>query len=147
MNVEDILLNGGGCLVMILTLVQISPIKVNPWSAIARWLGRAINGDVIEDLAEVKNQLAELKERDAKQDAEREESKALDARRRILQFGDEVRRKVRHSEEHFNNLFDDISFYKNYCQSHPNFENDKAVVSIALIEETYTKCFRENDFL
>ena len=32
----------------LLTLVQIAPIKVNPWTAIGKAIGRAINGDVIE---------------------------------------------------------------------------------------------------
>ena len=30
------------------TLVQVSPIKVNPWSWLARKIGRAINGEVID---------------------------------------------------------------------------------------------------
>ncbi len=45
MSIQEILMNGGGALVILLTLVQIAPIKVNPWSALAKWLGRAINAN------------------------------------------------------------------------------------------------------
>ena len=31
-------------LVALLSLVEVSPIKINPWSGLAKWLGRAING-------------------------------------------------------------------------------------------------------
>lgn len=147
MNLKTILLDGGGALVLLLTLVQIAPIKINPWSAIGRALGRAINGDVLKKLGQIEEKVDALEKQDKAQDAQREEDKALDARRRILQFADEIRRHERHSEEHFNNVSEDIKFYRNYCRMHEDFENDRATVSIKIIEETYEKCIREDDFL
>ena len=44
MTLEEILLGGGLGTVALLTLIQIAPVKVDPWSAIAKALGRAING-------------------------------------------------------------------------------------------------------
>lgn len=153
MNVQELLAGGGG-LLLVMTLVQIAPIKVNPWSAVGRLImkgvsaiGKALNADVARELAEVKSKLSELEKHNEMQDKEREEDKALDARRRILQFADEIRRKVRHSEEHFTNVFEDINYYKTYCREHTEFENDKARISIKIIEDTYEKCSRENDFL
>ena len=147
MELKEILLDGGGALLILLTLVQIAPIKINPWSAIGRAFGRTINGDVLKKLGEIETKVNELDQRDKDQDAQREEDKALDARRRILQFADEIRRRDRHSEEHFNNVSEDIKSYTNYCRLHPKFENDRAKVSIKIIEETYEKCLKENDFL
>ena len=43
-------LTGGGIVLVAMTLIQISPIKLDPWSAIARAVGRAINKDVIDKL-------------------------------------------------------------------------------------------------
>ena len=34
---------GGGILLAVLTVIQIAPIKINPWSALAKAIGRAIN--------------------------------------------------------------------------------------------------------
>ena len=41
-------LTGGGIVLVAMTLIQISPIKLDPWSAIARAVGRAINKDVTD---------------------------------------------------------------------------------------------------
>lgn len=50
MTLKEIFLSGSGALVVILTLIQISPIKVDPFGALARWIGRALNGDVLKKL-------------------------------------------------------------------------------------------------
>lgn len=148
------ILASGGAVIVVMSLIQVSPIKVNPWSAIAKVLGkipkaigRAINGDIIERLDSMQKDIDELKERDCQQDATRDEIQALYARRRIIQFADEIRRKMKHSEEHFDNIFEDVKYYKDHCRDHPDFENNKAVISISIIEVTYRKCVEEDDFL
>lgn len=48
MTITELLSGGGGIvglLLVLLTLVQIAPIKVNPWTAIGKAVGRAINGE------------------------------------------------------------------------------------------------------
>ena len=57
MSIQEILTGGGGVLLVLLTLVQISPIEFNPWSALAKVVGRAINADVARELAEIKEKL------------------------------------------------------------------------------------------
>ena len=47
MSIQEILASSGGALVILMTLMQIAPIKVNPWSAIGKMIGKALNGDVI----------------------------------------------------------------------------------------------------
>lgn len=47
MTLKEILETGGGVLLIVLTLVQIAPIKVNPWSVIAAALGRADRKSVV----------------------------------------------------------------------------------------------------
>ena len=44
MNINE-LVAGGGVVIVIMTLIQVTPIKLDPWSTIARIIGRAINGD------------------------------------------------------------------------------------------------------
>ena len=155
---DELLEKGGIGLLILLTLLQIAPIQLKPWSWLwslvkrffgwlGKSIGKSINGEVITELGEIKTRLSELEAHDDRQDTQRAEDKALDARRRILQFADEIRRKVRHSEEHFHNVFEDIKYYKTYCEEHKDFENDRARISIKIIEDTYEKCTRENDFL
>lgn len=129
------------------TVLEVSKIKVNPWSWLARKIGEAINGGVIKELDGIKKEIGDIKDRNEKQDAEREIDKVLNARRRILRFADEIRRGDRHSHEHFDAVLDDIGFYTKYCEDHPKFSNEKAVLSIKIIKDIYEKCARENDFL
>ena len=65
----------------------------------------------------------------------------------IIDFSDECRRGTRHSEEHFDNVLEDIDAYEKYCAAHPQFENRKAVQSIRFIVEIYDECKRKNDFI
>ena len=46
MSIQQILCGGGGIVLVLMTLVQITPVKINPWSWIARAIGKAINADV-----------------------------------------------------------------------------------------------------
>lgn len=126
MSIHEWMVGGGGLLFLILTVIQITPIKVNPWSQIARGIGKALNGDVLEKM---------------------EENNANEARYRILRFDDEIRHEVFHTEEHFNQIMDDIDTYEDYCDTHPKYPNNKAVYAIEKIKHTYKKCRDENLFL
>lgn len=79
--------------------------------------------------------------------AENAEQDALQARRRIIDFSDECRRGTRHSEEHFDNVLDDITMYERYCDEHPKFKNRKAESSTRFIMDIYDQTKRNNDFI
>jgi len=131
----------------LMTIFEVSPIKLNPWSGIAKWVGGAVNKDVIDKLEEqaeawkdIRKATDELADRIDRKDAE-------DARNHILRFGDEVKNKIRHSEEYFNQILDDITKYELYCREHPEFKNERTLATEAIIREVYQKCVKENDFL
>lgn len=126
MSMKEFVETGGSVLLIVLTLVQVAPIRINPWSAIARTIGKALNADLNE-----------------KMDA----NEAKTARYRILRFDDEIRHKMRHSKEHFDQIIEDVDTYERYCQDHPGFPNGKAVSATDNVKRTYEKCKDENSFL
>lgn len=146
-------------------LVQKLSTRFKPWSIIFRAFGNAINGDLlerIESVAKKENEdhkldeterikllekLDEIKGKMEERNAKEDEAAAVAARRRILRFADELRHKQKHSEEFFNDIFRDIKAYKNYCENHPGFQNDRAVSAIEIITETHKKCMQEDSFL
>ena len=133
-------LYGSGAIILLMTLIQISPIKINPWSWIGRCIGRAINGEVLEKV--------ETLTRDVKQNkADDDEQWASLSRTHILRFGDEILHGMSHSKEHFNQVLLDISKYEQYCESHPQYINNIATATIQQIKKTYQKCLDENNFL
>ena len=69
MSLNEILASGGA-LLLFLTLVQITPIKVNPWSAVGkiigngmRAIGKSMNKDVMDKLESVQKELKDLGEK------------------------------------------------------------------------------------
>lgn len=140
MNIKELLTSGGGVLLILLTLIQIAPVKINPWSWLAKNIGKAINGEVVEKVDNLSTDIRNLRD-------ECEEREATACRTRILRFGDEILHDVRHSKEHFDQILIDITAYENYCASHPDFRNNVAVATIKRINQVYARCIRDNDFL
>ncbi len=75
------------------------------------------------------------------------EDRATNARIRILSFSDQVRHNVRHSKESFDQVNSDIDTYRRYCDKHPEYKNNRAVMAIANIERVYAECLQQHDFL
>lgn len=138
---------GAVILVAATGLVQIAPIKINPWSAAASAIGRAINKDVIAKVEKLEDEITEMRRVGEKRRNEEDERNAKEARRRILRFGDEVRHGQRHSKEHCDEIILDITDYEHYCATHPDFKNQKAQSTIKLLVKEYERCLAENDFL
>lgn len=138
--IRTILLFGGGGLIVLMTLIQITPIKINPWSWLGRLIGRAINGEVLEKVNTLTNDVKDLRNTG-------DEQWASLSRSHILRFGDELLHGVAHSKEHFDQILIDISKYETYCKEHPEYLNDVANATIKHIKNTYQKCLEENSFL
>jgi hypothetical protein len=140
--------------VVLLTLVEITPIKFNPLSWIAKKIGAAFNGDVMKEIVHLKTEMGTVKEevQSIKTDVSdiREEAKEREAnnrRTRILEFGDEILHGVDYSKEHFDNVLMDISAYEEYCDEHPHYMNNVAKATIKHIKKIYQKCLDEDGFL
>ena len=140
MTLKELLTGGGSALLILATLLQIAPIKINPWSWLAKNIGKALNGEVVEKVDSLERNVKKLR-------AECEERAANNCRTRILHFGDEILHNVRHSKEHFDQILLDITDYEQYCNNHPHFRNNVAVATIKRITEVYEECVENNDFL
>jgi hypothetical protein len=137
---KEILYGGGGGLLVLLTLIQIAPVKLNPWSAMLGWLGRQVNKDLLSQVKAMKTEIDTIRD-------ENREIHAKDCRVRILRFSDEIYLGQPHSQEHFKQILGDITHYEKYCDAHPEFENQIAVAAIAQIKESYNDRLRKHDFL
>lgn len=134
-------------LVALLSLVEVSPIKINPWSGLAKWLGRAINGEVLSTMQAI--QTAQKAQADAlaahiKADDERN---ADTLRMRILHFNNDLLRGDRHTREDFIEILAVIDAYEQYCKNHPNYRNNRASHAIANIGRVYDERLKLRDFL
>lgn len=121
---------------VLMSLVEIAPIKLNPWS----WLGNMLNKGVISKMEKIEKDVAEVKKEVA-------ESSAVTSRYRILRFDDEILHNIRHTKEHFDQILLDIDVYEKFCDVHPDFKNNLAVMAIKHIKAVYEKCGKDNSFL
>ena len=140
MSLKEIFLGGGSLLVILLTLVEFAPIKINPLSALAKAIGRAVNADVLQELKSVKDELSDHIRMD-------DERNADEHRARILRFNNELLRDIPHTKEEFIDVLADIDFYEQYCRDHEKYKNNRAVHAIANISRVYDDRLQKHDFL
>lgn len=140
MSVYEVLAGGGGVALVLMTLIQIAPIKVNPWSWLAKAFGRAANAEVTRELNEIKKKLDNHIETDDRRNAD-------DHRTRILHFNNELLRSIAHTKEEFIETLTEIDAYEAYCDTHPDYPNNRAVLAIENIRENYKTRLQKHDFL
>lgn len=147
MSLKDILLNGGGLLLLLMTIIQITPIKLNPWSAVAKWLGKAINADVLSKLKDVEEEQKETRQVLDEHIRLDDERNADSHRQRILAFNNELLRDIPHTQEDFIEVLAEIDYYEDYCKKHPDYKNNRAAHAIAHIGRVYDERLQKHDFL
>ena len=100
-----------------------------------------------DKLASILLELQDMRKDISELHLEVDKIEAQNARIRILDASDQIRRKVKHSEEYFNQINDDVTAYKRYCDKHPEFVNNKAKHAIENIDRAYQHAIQSNDFL
>lgn len=140
MSIQELLTGGGGLVILALTVIQVAPVKINPWSAIAKAIGRAVNAEVLAELERTRIKL----DNHIKTDDER----AADMHRaRILRFNQELIRQIPHTREEFIEVLTEIDRYQRFCREHPDYPNSRAVHAIANIGRVYDERLQKHDFI
>lgn len=131
-------------------IIQIAPIKINPFTWLAKKIGNALTADLKSDL---KNDFNELNDKvnniETKLEThinENKKERAADYRARIIRFNDEIMEEKTHTKEYYDNILEDIDKYEAYCNSHPDYPNNKAVMAIHNIKAKYEEHMENNSF-
>ena len=125
--------------VILSSLIQISPIKINPWDSFLAWFGCKINSAMLKQLESVASRL----------DKHIEESEVIELqnkRQSILNFCSECMNGKKHTKEQFDFVIKACDEYESYV-AEKGIKNGVVVLSIKEIRRLYQKCFRENSFL
>ena len=110
--------------VLLLSAVEISPVKINPWSWIGGVIGKLLGIKTLSDKVDAL-------------DKEVKENQATQIRVRILRFEDEIQEGHHHSKDSWDQCMDDISRYERYTEKHPDFINNITAASIHHIKNKY----------
>lgn len=156
--IPDSILGWGLFLLFLLSVfVDISKIKLNPWKRILRSVSKVFNAEIIASQKELQQKLditcstfqqrySELFAQINKMQDDSLVWQKQTCRRKIIEFADECRRGVRHSQQMFNNIFDDINTYEELCDLTKD-PNHVITESVAYIRETYHYRLAHNDFI
>lgn len=128
--------------IVVLSLLEISKVKFNPWS----WLGSIIHKDIVKELEANKLEISELKKDFNEFKREQLFNEATAARRRILRFNDEAVFGMKHTIEHFDEIIEDIDNYEAFCRENPDYQNNKGKMAMQNIKSIYQKCITDNTF-
>lgn len=127
-------------MLILLTVIQIAPVKFDPWTAIARAIGRALNGEVLTQLSVLRENLDTHIRVDDERNADL-------FRTRILQFNNELLRDILHTREDFIEILAVIDDYEHYCRDHEDYKNNQATFAIENIQRVYKDRLMKHDFL
>lgn len=127
----------------LMSLMEFSKIKINPWSAV----GNIFNKSLREKIDKQGNQISELASKINDVQTEVNENAAMSSRYRILRFDDEIRHGVLHTKEHYDQIVVDIDIYEKFCKRNPEFRNNLAHMAIANIKHKYDLHNLDNSFL
>lgn len=123
--------NAGGIMVFViilLSVIQITPIKINPIS----WFGKTLNKDLSAKVEQNRKDLAE--------------HIAQDHRNKIFKFQNELINGVSHTKEEFDEVLDACAYYEEYVKKH-ELTNGKSIEAIKYIRTVYRKCLKAGDFV
>lgn len=120
-------------------VVEVAPIKVNPWTAILKSIGSRMNADILTRLKEVETQLE-------KQDAKIDNNEKDRIRFEILDFARTCRKHEKHTKEEFDHIFEQYDKYEVILASLEQ-PNGKVTQAMHFISEVYQKILVEDDFI
>lgn len=121
--------------IFLLSLIQITPLKLNPWDSILRWVGRRINGELEDKVGSLEGKVEDVR-RDC------EERAISDMRWHILNFAYTCRNSEDHTKEQWHHVLDQAKKYELYIEEH---ELDNGVIEedTKYIRELYNRLSKE----
>lgn len=115
MSLSEILGAGGLGLVLLLSLVQVAPLKLNPWDRVFDWLGKKLNRTADEELKKLQAQIQGMW--------------INSHRHTILRFARECRAGIDHSPDEWTNVL-------NVAEEYEAFVKENSVTNGIITQDT-----------
>lgn len=138
---------GGAALAIFIAsgFIEVSKIKLNPWSALIRWIGARINTDMKNELTELKKEITEIKKEQETVKKDVQSHIVTSHRNAVIRFATECMNHTKHTKSQFDYVFREYRNYEQYCEKN-GIKNDEVKESIEYIRRIYRKCLDEGEF-
>lgn len=131
---------------VLLTGIQIAPIKINPWDAILNWIGSKMNSKVEGEIQDTRNQVSKIETDLQFHIKESKERDVKITRRAIFDFMSEELNGIKHTKEDWDNIIHNANWYQNYCRVN-DIPNGVADATIQELNQRYARHLSKNDFM
>ncbi len=113
-------------ILLFLSILQIAPIKINPWDSIFGWVGDKLNGKKLDEMERRLNEIW------------------IDAHRQaILTFARECRHQVEHSADEWAHILTVADQYNTYCDR-KNIANGVVKADMEFLKNLYQELSRDH---
>lgn len=119
--------------------IQITPIKINPWSALFKWIGKTITNDACGKIDGLISKIDKIEN-----DVKTNEKDRI--RWEILDFANSCRNNRRHTRDEFQHIVALNDKYKRLLRE-TNDTNGVFEVEYNYIQDVYAEKLEKNDFL
>jgi len=125
--------------IIVSIFIQITPIKVNPWSALFKWIGKTITGNACNKIDGLIDKVEKIEK-----DVKTNEKDRI--RWEILDFANSCRNNRKHTRDEFQHIVALNDKYKRLLQE-TNDTNGVFEVEYNYIQDLYAERLEKNDFL
>ena len=126
-------------------LIQIAPIKINPWSVIGQGIKRILLEDITARMDDADHENEKTRFAVMRLLSVVAHQQVQSWRNSILDFANSCKNGRRHSQEEFANFFRIHDDYANYMHSN-HLENGQVDTSYKRVCDIYEKCLKEDDY-
>jgi len=124
--------------VLIMTIVQIAPIKVNPWDFVLGWIGDRMNSHIV-------NKVDTLDQKLTGHIQESREGSIKRKRLRIISFVEEGINGKKYTKEAFENMIRECDDYERFIKE-TGLPNGVIEASIEVVRSKYKEHLNNGDF-
>ena len=126
-------------IIVVSIFIQITPIKVNPWSALFKWIGKTITGNACSKIDGLIDKVEKIEKGVKTNEKDR-------IRWEILDFANSCRNDRKHTRDEFQHIVALNDKYKRLL-SETNDTNGVFEVEYNYIQDLYAERLEKNDFL
>lgn len=134
-------------------IIQISPIKINPYSKFVKWIGDVACASTREDINKLFDKIDRVEVKQAETESKlntsitilqtnlsniekvNKENEIKNIRRQILLFYEDLRSGEDKPLDSFHSILADIDEYKKYCEENPDFKNGYTTNAVEIIRQ------------
>lgn len=120
-------------------IVQITPIKINPWSAILKYIGKSMTGEACGKMDILISRVQDIEQNVIENEKDR-------IRWEILDFANSCRNGRKHTKDEFQHILTLNTKYRRLLEE-TNDANGVFEVEIEYIKHVYSERLEKNDFL